>query len=90
MGFCSSPEIIMLFTYMKARFSLSYRDLEEMAIIRGVRIDHATFQRWVIIFAKLIDMQVRKYKRPTGSSWRIDETYINVNGKWVYLYGIAK
>jgi putative transposase len=85
-GFCSSPEIIMLFTYMKARFSLSYRDLEEMAIIRGVRIDHATLQRWVIRFAKLIDMQVRKYKRPTGSSWGMDETYIKVNGKWVYLY----
>jgi len=85
-GFCSSPEIIMLFVYMKARFSLSYRDLEEMAIIRGVRIDHATLQRWVMRFAKLIDMQVRKYKRPTGSSWRMDETYIKVNGKWVYLY----
>jgi putative transposase len=40
-GFCSSPEIIMLFVYMKCRFSLSYRDLEEMAIIRGLRIDHA-------------------------------------------------
>ena len=39
-GFCSSPEIIMLFVYMKCRFSLSYRDLEEMARIRGTTIDH--------------------------------------------------
>jgi len=85
-GFCSSPEIIMLFVYMKCRFSLSYRDLEEMAIIRGVKIDHATFQRWVIKFVRLIDMQVRKYKKPVGSSWRMDETYIKVNGVWVYLY----
>jgi putative transposase len=85
-GFCSSPEIIMLFVYMKCRFSLSYRDLEEMAIIRGARIDHATLQRWVIKFAKLIDMQVRKFKKPVGSSWRMDETYIKVNGVWVYLY----
>ncbi len=41
-GFCSSPKIIMLFVYMKCRFSLSYQDLEEMTIIRGARIDHAT------------------------------------------------
>jgi putative transposase len=41
-GYCSAPEIIMLFVYIKCRFSLSYRDLEEMAVIRGIRIDHAT------------------------------------------------
>jgi putative transposase len=56
-GFCSSPEIIMLFVYMKCRFSLSYRDLEEMACIRGAQIDHSTLQRWMIKFTPLIDMQ---------------------------------
>ena len=71
---------------MKCRFSLSYRDLEEMAIIRGAKIDHATLQRWVMKFVKLVDMQVRKSKRPVGTSWRMDETYIKVNGVWVYLY----
>ena len=85
-GFCSSPEIIMLFVYMKCRFSLSYRDLEEMASIRGAVIDHATLQRWLIRFAPLIDKEVRKRKKPIGSSWRMDETYIKINGKWVYLY----
>ena len=85
-GYCSSAEVIMLFVYMKCRFSLSCRDLEEMAIIRGVRIDHATIGRWVIRFAYLIDMQVRKYKKRVGSSWRMDETYIKVNGEWMYLY----
>ena len=71
---------------MKCRFSLSYRDLEEMANIRGASIDHATMQRWIIRFVPLIDARVRKYKKPTGSSWRMDETYIKVNGRWVYLY----
>lgn len=61
-GFCSSPEVIMLFVYMKGRFSLSYRELEEMAIIRGAKIDHATLQRWVKRFASIIDMRVRKSK----------------------------
>lgn len=59
-GFCSSPSVIMLFVYMKCRFSLSYRDLEEMMMIRGANIDHATLQRWVKRFACLIDQQVRK------------------------------
>lgn len=71
---------------MKCRFSLSYRDLEEMSIIRGAKIDHATLQRWVIKFAPLIDIEVRKRKKLVGKSWRMDETYIKVNGEWVYLY----
>ncbi len=85
-GFCSSPEIIMLFVYMRCRFSLSYRELEEMAIIRGVTIDHATLQRWMIRFVRLIDKEVRRRKKSVGSSWRMDETYIKVRGVWMYLY----
>ena len=85
-GFCSSPEIIMLFVYMKCRFSLSYRDLEEMGIIRGIRLDHATIARWILRFVPLVEIKVRKNKKPVGSSWRMDETYIKVSGSWVYLY----
>ena len=71
---------------MKCRFSLSYRELEEMASIRGAKIDHATLQRWLIKFSPLIDQEVRKRKKPIENSWRMDETYIKVNGKWAYLY----
>ena len=85
-GYCSSPEVIMLFVYMKCRFSLSYRELEEMMDIRGAKIDHSTLQRWVIKFVPLMDRLVRKRKKPIGPSWRMDETYIKLNGKWIYLY----
>ncbi len=71
---------------MKCRFSLSYRDLEEIMSIRGALVDHATLQRWVMRFVPLIDQAVRKRKKPVGSSWRMDETYIKLNGKWIYLY----
>ena len=71
---------------MKCRFSLSYRELEEMAYIRGAVIDHSTLQRWVRKFVPLIDQQVRKRKKPVGTSWRMDETYIKLNGSWIYLY----
>lgn len=85
-GYCTSPEVIMLFVYMKCRFSLSYRELEEMMMIRGAFVDHSTLQRWVIRFLPLIDHRVRRRKKPVNGSWRMDETYIRVNGKWVYLY----
>ena len=67
-------------------FSLSYRDLEEIMHMRGAKIDHSTLQRWVIKFIPLIDQKVRKRKRSVGSSWRMDETYVKLNGKWIYLY----
>ena len=85
-GFCSSPSVIMLFVYMKCQFSLSYRDLEEMMIIRGAKIDHSTLQRWVKRFISLIDKRVRQRKKAVKGSWRMDETYIKLNGNWVYLY----
>jgi putative transposase len=85
-GFCSTPSVIMLFVYMKCRFSLSYRELEEMMSIRGANVDHSTLQRWVKRFTKLIDKKVRTRKKPVNGSWRMDETYIKLNGKWVYLY----
>jgi putative transposase len=85
-GFCFPAEVIMLFVYMKCRFSLSYRELEEMAIIRGIKVDHATLQRWVIKFVPLLDKIIRQRKKTVGGSWRMDETYIKVNSEWVYLY----
>lgn len=54
--------------------------------MRGAQIDHSTLQRWVKRFTFLIDKQVRKRKRAVNSSWRMDETYIRLNGKSVYLY----
>ena len=71
---------------MKCRFSLSYRELEEMMIMRGVSVDHSTLQRWVKRFTRLIDKRVRARKKPVNGSWRMDETYIKLNGNWVYLY----
>jgi putative transposase len=71
---------------MKCRFSLSYRELEEMMMIRGAIVDHSTLQRWFKRFVSLIDARVRARKKPVKGSWRMDETYIKLNGKWVYLY----
>ena len=53
---------------------------------RGVEVDHATLNRWVIKFSPLIAKEAHKRKRKTATSWRMDETYIRVKGKWTYYY----
>ncbi len=53
---------------------------------RGVRVDHATLIRWVVTYSPLIAARAQSKKRPTLKSWRMDETYLRVRGKWVYLY----
>jgi len=68
------------------RFSLSYRDVEELLGERGLQADHVTVWRWVQRYAPEMERRLRSRLRPTNDSWRVDETYIRVKGKWVYLY----
>ena len=67
-------------------YGVSYRDLEEIMAERGVEIDHATLNRWVVRFSPLIATNAQARKKQTAPSWRMDETYIKVRGKWTYLY----
>ena len=80
------PEVILLAVGWYLRFSLSYRDVEELLAERGLDADHVTVWRWVQRYAPEIQRQLRPRLRPTNESWRVDETYIRVKGKWVYLY----
>ena len=80
-------EIILLVVRWYLSYALSYRDLEEMMLERGINVDHSTINRWVIEYAPLLEEEFRKnYKRKVGSSWRMDETYIKIKGVWHYLY----
>ena len=67
-------------------YPISYRQLEEMMEERGVEVDHSTLNRWVVKYVPLLDPRFRARKRPVGSSWRLDETYVKVKGAWKYLY----
>ena len=78
--------IIQQEVYFKFRFSLSYRDIEELLAIRGVKVDHSTIQQWVFKFSKEIEKNMNTRKRSVTDSWRLDETYIKVAGKDRYLY----
>ena len=63
------------------RYSLSYRDLEEMLVERGVRVDHSTIARWVLAYAPELEKRVKPQLKPTNDSWKVDETYIKVKGE---------
>ena len=67
-------------------YPLSYRQLEEMMQERGVLVDHATINRWVLKYAPQLEEAFHRRKRLVGHSWRMDETYIKVKGQWDYLY----
>jgi IS6 family transposase len=80
------PEIILLCVRWYLRYSLSYRDLEEMMAERGLQVDHTTIYRWVQRYAPELEKCVRAQLKPTNNSWRVDETYIKIPGDWYYLY----
>ncbi len=79
-------EVILYAVFFYVRYAVSYRDLEEIMAERGIEVDHATLNRWVIKFSPLIAKEAHKRKQKTAVSWRMDETYIKVKAKWTYYY----
>ena len=78
--------VILHAVFFYVRYVVSYRNLEEIMTERGVRIDHATLNRWVVKYSPDIAKMAQIRKHSTAGSWRMDETYIKVKGKWTYLY----
>src|SRR5512135_1362088 len=79
-------EIILLCVRWYLRYSLSYRDLEEMMVERGLQVDHSTIYRWVQHYAPELEKRCRPHLNTTTDSWRVDETYVKVKKVWMYLY----
>jgi transposase, IS6 family len=80
------PEVILLAVGWYLRFSLSYRDVEELLQERGISVDHVTLWRWVQRYAPELARRLRGRLKATNGSWRVDETYVRVKGQWRYLY----
>ena len=68
------------------RYGLSYRDVEELLAERGIAVDHVTVYRWVQRFTPLLIDAARPCRHIPGDRWFVDETYVKVAGRWVYLY----
>ena len=68
------------------RYPLSYRDIEELLLERGLEVDHSTVNRWVLAYAPLIERRLHQFRKPHCGSIRVDEIYIRIRGEWRYLY----
>ena len=77
--------MIVLAVRWYLRFGVSYRDLEELLIERGVEVDHVTIYRWVLRFTSLL-AAARPCRHRVGDRWQVDETYMKVAGQWRYIY----
>lgn len=79
-------DMILLCVRWYVRYSLSYRDLEEMMLERGLHVDHTTIYRWVQHSAPELEKRCRPSLKACNDSWKVDETYIKVKKIWMYLY----
>jgi IS6 family transposase len=85
-GFRFPPEVIVIAVRWYLRFGLSYRDVEELLVERGVEVDHVTVYRWVLRFTPLLADAARPCRHRVGDRWQVDETYVKVAGQWRYVY----
>jgi IS6 family transposase len=85
-GFRFPPDVIVLATRWYLRFGLSYRDVEELLVERGIEVDHVTIYRWVQRFTPLLAEAARPCRHAVGDRWFVDETYVKVAGRWRYVY----
>src|SRR6201982_1376062 len=79
-------EIIVVCVRWYLSFELSSRDLVQMSTERGIILAHTTILRWVQRYVPEFEKRWNRYARPVNGSWRCDETYIKVKGRWTYLY----
>ena len=81
-----TPEVILCAVRWYLRYSLSYREVQELLVERGLEVDHTTVWRWVQRYAPELEERTRPHLKRTNKSWRVDETYVRVKGRWLYLY----
>src|ERR1700687_1307747 len=81
-----TAEVILWAVRWYLMFPISYRDLESMLMDRGVEVDHSTIFRWIQAYATELEKRIRPHVRLSNGSWRVDETYVRVKGRWSYLY----
>jgi transposase-like protein len=82
----TEPALILCAVRWSLRYSLSPRDVEELLEERGLEADHTTAWRWVQRYGAELEQRLRRHLKPTNRSWRVDETYLRVKGRWCYLY----
>src|SRR5262245_10137191 len=85
-GYRFPREVIAVAVRWYLRYGLSYRDVEELLTERGIEVDHVTVYWWVQTFTPEFIDAARPARHAAGGRWFVDETYVEVGGRWTYLY----
>src|SRR3984893_11971582 len=85
-GYRFPPEIIHQAIWLYLRFTLSLRDVEDLLAERGIAISYETIRRWVNHFGPIIAADLRKRRPRPHSIWHMDEVYLKIGGRMVYLW----
>jgi putative transposase len=85
-GFRFPPEIISQCVWLYHRFPLSFRDVQELMIERGVDVTHETVRAWCDRFGQEYANQLRRRRPRPGDKWHLDEVFVRINGKQRYLW----
>ena len=85
-GYRFPPEIIQQAIWLYVRFALSFRDVEDLLAERGITVSHETVRRWVNHFGPRIAAGLRKRRPKPCSTWHLDEVYLKIDGRMVYLW----
>ena len=85
-GFRFPAEIIGHAIWLYFRFSLSFRDVEELLAARGVEVTYETVRQWCLKFGQQFAKQLRRRRARPGDTWHLDEVFLTINGKTHYLW----
>jgi DDE domain len=85
-GYRFPPEIIQQAIWLYLRFTLSFRDVEDLLAERGIMVSYETVRRWVNHFGPMIAADLRKRRPKSHMTWHLDEVYLKIDGRMVYLW----
>jgi putative transposase len=85
-GYRYPPVIIQQAIWLYVRFSLSFRDVEDLLAERGITVSYETVRRWVKHFGSMIAADLRRRRPTPHSTWHLDEVFIKIDGRLVYLW----
>jgi transposase-like protein len=84
---CRFPrDIIQRAVWMYLRFTLSYRDVEDLLAERGIEVSYESIRCWVLTFGPMIARRLRARRPKPHSRWHLDEMFVRIGGKQMYLW----
>src|SRR3954454_15777920 len=85
-GYRFPPEIIQHAVWLYLRFTLSFRDIEDLLAERGIIVSHETVRRWVIHFGPRYAKRLRAGRSRPGRTWHLDEMFVSIGGRPMYVW----